>query len=96
MLEYERDLKKEDKKMVIIELIIAIILAIMILIIYFYQSNFMNKLKISITLDRETIKWINSQIKIKRFASLSHAIDYSLNELRINDKTKNYKQEKHL
>jgi len=48
----------------------------------------MNKMKLSITLDKETIEWLNSEIKTKRFASMSHAIDYALNELIIKDKSK--------
>ena len=41
----------------------------------------MPKARRTITLDREILKWIEGQIEEKRFASLSHAIEYALNKL---------------
>lgn len=40
------------------------------------------KVKTSITLDEEYLKWIDSQIKTKRFASITHAIEYALEQLK--------------
>jgi len=39
------------------------------------------KEKISITVDEKLIKWIDSQIKKKKFASRSHAFEYAIAEL---------------
>jgi Arc/MetJ-type ribon-helix-helix transcriptional regulator len=44
------------------------------------------KIKTSIALDEELIAWIDSQIKKKRFASRTHAIEYALEQLRIPEK----------
>ena len=41
----------------------------------------MPKARRTITLDREILEWIEEQIKEKRFASLSHAIEHALNKL---------------
>ena len=41
----------------------------------------MPKARRTITLDREILEWIEEQIKEKRFASLSHAIEYALSKL---------------
>jgi len=38
----------------------------------------MVKLKISITIDEELIAWLSSEIETKRFASISHGIEYAL------------------
>jgi len=40
------------------------------------------KKKTSISLDEEQLNWIDSQIKTKRFASVSHAVEYALERLR--------------
>lgn len=40
------------------------------------------KLKTSITLDEDLLKWIDSQIKTKRFANRTHAIEYALEKLK--------------
>jgi Arc/MetJ-type ribon-helix-helix transcriptional regulator len=40
------------------------------------------KIKTSIALDEDLIKWIDSQIKIKRFANRTHAIEYAIEQLR--------------
>ena len=42
----------------------------------------MPKAKTSIAIDPDLLKWIESQVKSKRFASRSHAIEYAVNELR--------------
>lgn len=39
------------------------------------------KEKISITIDDTLIKWLDNQIKKKKFASRSHGFEYALNEL---------------
>jgi len=38
----------------------------------------MTKLKISITIDEELLAWLNSELETKRFASISHGIEYAL------------------
>jgi Arc/MetJ-type ribon-helix-helix transcriptional regulator len=45
------------------------------------------KIKTSIALDEDLIKWIDSQIKIKRFANRTHAIEYAIEKLRREAKT---------
>jgi len=39
------------------------------------------KIKTSVTLSEEIVKWIDKQITAKRFASRSHAIEYCINEI---------------
>lgn len=53
----------------------------------------MAKLKISHTIDEELIAWLNSEIETKRFASISHGIEYALtvvkeDEMRVSTRTK--------
>ncbi len=38
----------------------------------------MSRDRISITIDKRLLKWIDSQVKSKRFASRSHALEYVL------------------
>jgi Arc/MetJ-type ribon-helix-helix transcriptional regulator len=40
------------------------------------------KVKLSITADEDLIKWLDSQVKQKRFASRSHGFEYALAQLR--------------
>lgn len=40
------------------------------------------KIKTSVALDEELLNWIDSQIKTKRFASRTHAIEFALEQLR--------------
>jgi Arc/MetJ-type ribon-helix-helix transcriptional regulator len=40
------------------------------------------KLKTSVALDEDLLKWIDKEIKTKRFASRSHAIEYAIESLR--------------
>ena len=40
------------------------------------------KEKFSVSVDDNLLKWLDSEIKDKRFASRSHGIEYSLNELK--------------
>jgi len=41
-----------------------------------------NKLKTSITLDEDLLKWIDQQIKTRRFANRTHAIEYAVQKLK--------------
>ena len=41
----------------------------------------MTEKKTSVTLSDEILKWIDEQIKTKRFASRSHAVEYCVNEV---------------
>lgn len=43
------------------------------------------KLKFSVTIDKELSSWIEQEIKEGRFASVSHAVSYALNELKKKD-----------
>jgi len=40
------------------------------------------KIKTSIALDEDLLNWIDDQIKVKRFANRTHAIEYALFELK--------------
>jgi len=40
------------------------------------------KIKTSVALDEELLEWIDSQIKTKRFANRTHAIEYAIEQLR--------------
>ena len=40
------------------------------------------KVKKTITIDKELLVWIEEQIKEKRFASFSHAIECCVNEVK--------------
>lgn len=42
----------------------------------------MTKKKTSVSLDDNLIKWIHNKIKEKKFASVSHAVEYALEKLR--------------
>lgn len=41
----------------------------------------LTKVKLSITIDNELVKWIDSMIKQKRFANRSHGIEYAVARL---------------
>ncbi len=47
----------------------------------------MTKIKTSIALDEELIKWVDMQIEKKRFANRTHAIEYALQQLVDNEKS---------
>jgi len=40
------------------------------------------KEKFSVSVDDNLLKWLDSEIKEKRFASRSHGIEFALNELK--------------
>ena len=40
------------------------------------------KKKISVAVAEDLLSWIEDQIRKKRFASVSHAVNYSLNEVK--------------
>jgi Arc/MetJ-type ribon-helix-helix transcriptional regulator len=40
------------------------------------------KIKTSINLDEDLLKWIESQIKTKRFANRTHAIEFCIEQVR--------------
>ncbi|MDE1876734.1 MAG: hypothetical protein KGH86_07920 [Thaumarchaeota archaeon] len=42
----------------------------------------MSKVKLSITVDEELIKWLDSQIKKKKFANRSHGFEYGLSKVK--------------
>lgn len=46
----------------------------------------MAKVKTSIALDAELLNWVESMIKLKRFASVSHGVEYALQRLREQEK----------
>lgn len=44
------------------------------------ESDKMTKKTKTISIGSKLLDWVNEQIQEKRFASLSHAIEYALNE----------------
>jgi len=46
----------------------------------------MSKKKTSIALDSELIVWVDKMVDLKRFASLTHAVEYGLQRLKENEK----------
>jgi len=52
------------------------------------------KLKTSVALDEELLRWIDEMIKRKIFASRSHAIEYALERLKEEYKKENNEQAK--
>jgi len=36
------------------------------------------KVKVSATIDRELVRWVDGQVKAKRFRNRSHAIEWAL------------------
>lgn len=46
------------------------------------------KIKTSIALDEDLLKWIDTQIKTRRFANRTHAIEYALERLRESERTR--------
>ncbi|CUR52808.1 conserved protein of unknown function [Nitrosotalea devaniterrae] len=44
----------------------------------------MVKVKLSITVDEDLIKWLDLQIKKKKYANRSHGFEYSLTQLKNN------------
>lgn len=45
------------------------------------------KLKTSVAIDEDLLKWIDKLIKTKRFANRSHAVEYALQKLQENGVT---------
>jgi len=41
----------------------------------------MTKKKTSVSLDEETLEWIKKKVEERRFASISHAVQYALKQL---------------
>ncbi len=52
----------------------------------------MTKVKTSIALDDDLLKWVDSQIEKKRFANRTHAIEYSLQQLKEIEEVESEKQ----
>ncbi len=48
---------------------------------YRYRRS-MPKAKIPISIDPDLLKWIEGEVKKKRFANRSHAIEFAVNELK--------------
>jgi len=46
-----------------------------------YSILLLAKEKISVTVDGQLLKWVDSQIKKKKFASRSHAIEFALSSI---------------
>ena len=40
------------------------------------------KKKTSISLDEDLLEWVNEKIREKRFASVTHAVEYALEKIR--------------
>ncbi len=52
----------------------------------------MTKVKTSIALDDDLLKWVDSQIEKKRFANRTHAIKYALQQLKEREEVEGEKQ----
>ena len=46
-----------------------------------YFIILLTKVKLSITVDEKLIKWIDSQVRKKKFANRSHAFEYAVANL---------------
>lgn len=46
----------------------------------------MPKLKTSVAIDKELLDWVDKQVKSRRFANRTHAIEYALQKLRESDR----------
>ncbi|VVB88855.1 Uncharacterised protein [uncultured archaeon] len=55
----------------------------------------MTKVKTSIALDDDLLKWVDSQIEKKRFANRTHAIEYALQQLKDGEDVESGKQKVH-
>ena len=44
---------------------------------------------ISASIDEEILNWIDKEVEAKRFASRSHAIEYCLHKMMVNESGKN-------
>ena len=40
------------------------------------------KIKTSMNIDEDLLKWVDEQIKVHRFASRTHAVEYALAQLK--------------
>ena len=40
------------------------------------------KKKTSVSLDRELLSWVEKKVREKKFASVTHAVEYALEELK--------------
>ena len=47
----------------------------------------MPKTRVTVTVDPEIVAWIESQVKDKRFASVSHGFEYAIHRLIEEEKT---------
>ena len=47
-----------------------------------YLVILLAKVKLSITVDEDLIRWLDLQIKKKRFANRSHGFEYAVSELK--------------
>ncbi|MGC8693534.1 MAG: ribbon-helix-helix domain-containing protein [Thermoplasmata archaeon] len=46
----------------------------------------MKKLKVSVSVDEDLLEWVQEEIEKKRFASVSHAINFALHRLKEDNK----------
>ena len=53
---------------------------------------FMAKLRRNVTIDEKLLAWVDEEIEKKRFASLSHAIEQALYQLKHKARTYNIKE----
>ena len=47
----------------------------------------MPKTRVTVTVDPEIVAWIESRVKTKRFASVSHGFEYAIHHLIEEEKT---------
>ncbi|MDH2906487.1 MAG: ribbon-helix-helix domain-containing protein [Candidatus Nitrosotalea sp.] len=47
-----------------------------------YVVILLTKLKLTVSIDADLVKWIDGQIKDKKFASRSHGFEYAVSQLK--------------
>lgn len=45
-------------------------------------SSMKRKVKVSFSIDQESLKWMDEQVETKKFRNRSHVIDYAIEELK--------------
>jgi Arc/MetJ-type ribon-helix-helix transcriptional regulator len=45
----------------------------------------LSKVKLSITLDSDLVKWLDQKIKTKKFANRSHGLEFAVSQLKENE-----------
>lgn len=46
------------------------------------MTSMKKKVKVSFSIDQETLKWIDDQLKTKKFRNRSHIVEYAIEQLK--------------